>query len=255
MILMSFLWAVAFGVCPQRPSHTLFLGDQPMPIEARMGGMFGGFLIGAAYFIAIGRGRAWRLPSRAMTTTLMGFIALMGMDGLNAFFFDLHWPHLYTPFLSLRLATGLLTGLAFAGFVVPAFNVTVWQSGLEMSPLTSARDVFGGLVVEAVYFIAAFSGAEPLLYPVSLVAVLGVPVLMGMIGTVVLTLVTKRANRATRLADLSPLALGGLILPPPEELFDHASPNAIRPWQANDVHLSAHSAHRFGSRRRDGWKV
>ncbi|MGH2521593.1 MAG: DUF2085 domain-containing protein, partial [Anaerolineales bacterium] len=124
---MTFLWAIAFGICPQRPSHSLFFGGQPMPIEARMGGMFGGFLIGAAYFIAIGRGRAWRFPGRVVTTTLAGFIALMGVDGLNAFLFDLHLPHLYAPWLPLRLATGLLAGLAFAGFMVPAFNATVWH--------------------------------------------------------------------------------------------------------------------------------
>ena len=50
MNLMSVLWAIAFGICPQRPSQSLFLGGQQMPIEARMAGMFGGFLIGAAYF-------------------------------------------------------------------------------------------------------------------------------------------------------------------------------------------------------------
>src|SRR5216684_425267 len=60
-----------------------------MPIEARMAGMFAGFLIAAAYGWAVGRGRAMRLPGRAMTLTLVGFIALVGVDGVNAFLFDL----------------------------------------------------------------------------------------------------------------------------------------------------------------------
>ena len=47
MTFMSLLWAIAFGICPQRPSHSLFLGGQQMPIEARMAGMFAGFIIGA----------------------------------------------------------------------------------------------------------------------------------------------------------------------------------------------------------------
>jgi uncharacterized membrane protein len=183
MTFLDMLWAIAFGICPQRPSHSLYLGGQPMPIEARMAGMFGGFLIGVAYFIALGRGRAWRLPGPTMTTTFMGFIALMGVDGLNAFFFDLHLLYLYTPLLSLRLATGLLTGLAFAGFVVPAFNATVWQTGLDMSPLVGIRDTLGGLLLEAFYFIMALSGIKAFLYPLSVIAVLGVPMLMGMIGT------------------------------------------------------------------------
>jgi uncharacterized membrane protein len=41
MTLVSVLWAIAFDICPQRPSHSLFLGGQQMPIEARMAGIFG----------------------------------------------------------------------------------------------------------------------------------------------------------------------------------------------------------------------
>lgn len=212
MTLMSLLWAIAFGICPQRPSHSLFLGGQQMPIEARMAGMFGGFVIGAAYFIAMGRGKAWRMSGKAMTIVLLGFVAIMGVDGLNAFFYDLRLPHLYTPNLMLRLGTGLLTGLAFAGFMVPAFNSTVWQAGLEASPLTGARDLLIGIAVEAVYFVAAFSGAPILLYPLSLIAVLGVPLLIGTTGSILLATALQKTNRATRLVEVMPLFLGGLMV-------------------------------------------
>ncbi|HLE28519.1 MAG TPA: DUF2085 domain-containing protein [Anaerolineales bacterium] len=212
MTLLSVLWAIAFGICPQRPSHSLFLGGQQMPIEARMAGIFGGFVIGAAYFWALGRGRAMRLPGRAMTITLIGFIALMGADGINALLFDLRLPHLYIPNLLLRLGTGLLTGLAFAGFVVPAFNSTVWASGPDISPPSNAGHLLGGLLLEALYFIAAISGASIFLYPVSLMAVLEVPILLGMIGSIVIATlrVSRRENRAARATDLTPLLLGGL---------------------------------------------
>ena len=214
MMLLSVLWAIAFGICPQRPSHSLFLGSQQMPIEARMAGIFGGYVIGAAYFWALGRERAVRLPGRAMTITLIGFIALMGVDGINALLFDLRLPHLYAPDLLLRLGTGLLTGLAFAGFVVPAFNSTIWASGPDISPFGNVRHLFGGLLLEALYFVVATSGAGIFLYPVSLMAVLGVPILLGMIGsTVIATLrVSRRENRATRAADLILLVLGGLAV-------------------------------------------
>jgi len=212
MSLMSLLWAIAFGICPQRSSHSLFLGGQQMPIEARMAGMFGGFVIGAAYFAAMGRGRAWRTPSTRMAIILVGFVALMGIDGVNAFLYDVRLPHLYAPNLYLRLGTGLLTGLTFAGFVVPAFNSTVWETGLEVSPLTNARDLFVALGLEAVYFVAAISGAGVLLYPVSLIAVLGVPLLIGMLCTIIVTSVLGRSNRAARRFDLLPMVLGGLAL-------------------------------------------
>lgn len=214
MTPLFILWAIAFGICPQRPSHSLFLGGQQMPIEARMAGIFGGYVIGAAYFWALRRERAMRLPGRAMTITLIGFIALMGVDGVNALLFDLRLPHLYTPDLLLRLGTGLLTGLALAGFVVPAFNSTVWASGPDISPLNNVRHLLGGLLLEALYFIATISGVGIFLYPVSLLAVLGVPILLGMIGSIVIATlrVSRRENRATRAADLIPLMLVGLAL-------------------------------------------
>ena len=221
MSLMSILWAIAFGLCPQRPGHSLFLGGQQMPIEARMAGMFGGFVIATAYGWAAGRGRAMRLPGRVMTLLLIGFIALtlaparsagVGVDGTNAFLFDLHLPHLYAPNLFLRLGTGLLTGVAFAGLVVPAFNSTVWASGPDISLLNQVRDLLGTLLVEAVYFGVAISGIGLFLYPVSILAVVGVPILIGMIGTILLAVVLRRENRAVRHADLVPLLLGGLAV-------------------------------------------
>ncbi len=212
MTLMSFLWAIAYGICPQRPAHSLFLGGQQMPIEARMAGMFGGFVIAAAFAWAVGRGRAMRSPDRAMTVTLVGFVALMAVDGVNAFLFDLRLPHLYAPNLLLRLGTGLLTGVAFAGFVIPAFNSTVWASGPDISVFDQTRDVLGALLCEAVSFGLAISGAGLFLYPTSLLAVLGVPILLGMIGTIVMAVISRRENRATRPADLIPLMLGGLVL-------------------------------------------
>jgi uncharacterized membrane protein len=212
MTLMSLFWAIAFGICPQRPSHSLFLGGQQMPIEARMAGMFGGFLFGVAYIAARGRGRALCLPGRSMTLLLLGFGVLLGADGLNALFFDLGLPHLYTPYNPIRLATGLLTGLTMAAFLVPTFNSTLWQTGLDVSPLTSLGDVLGAIALEAVYFVAALSGSSLLWYPVSLLAVLGVPAVMGLIGALVATAATGRTNRATRLSQILPLVLGGLLI-------------------------------------------
>jgi hypothetical protein len=43
-----------------------------------------------------------------------------------------------------------------------------------------------------------------------LIAVLGVPLLMGMLGSVLIAVVSGQANRAIRLGELVPLMLGGL---------------------------------------------
>lgn len=212
MTLITLLWAIAFGICPQRPSHSLFLGGEQMPIEARMAGMFAGFLITVGYFMATGRGRAWQMPRRWMAVTLISFVGLLGADGVNALFYDLRLPYLYSPNLMFRLGTGLLTGIAIASFVWPVFNISVWQSGLPASPLASARDLIVVIALQAVYFAAAFSGQGVLFYPVSLLAVLGVPVLIATLGSVIAVIVLRRENRAKRWVDLLSVAVVGLML-------------------------------------------
>lgn len=212
MSWISPLWALAFGICPQRPSHSLFFDGQQMPIEARMAGMFAGFLIGVLYFVAIGRGRAWLMPNKAMTITLMSFIVLLGADGVNAFLFDLQLPHLYTPNLPMRLGTGLLTGLAFAAFMLPAFNSTIWRTGQNLSPIKGGWDLLGGLALEFVYFSVALTGWRAAFYPLSIIAVLPVPILLGATGAILTAVISGRANRAQRWVEAAPFIGAGIVL-------------------------------------------
>jgi uncharacterized membrane protein len=212
MPLLTLLWAIAFGICPQRPSHSLFFGGTQMPIEARMGGIFAGFVLTAMTLGAMGRWRAWQTPSRGWTLVLVGLVLLMGLDGGNAFLFDLGQPHLYTPALPLRLATGLLAGLATAAFVVPAFNSTIWDTGPWITPLAHPAHFLAVLAPVGLYLAGGLSGWPALLYPLSIVAVLGVPILLGALGTVLFASFTGRANRATNWRTALPVMLGGLLL-------------------------------------------
>lgn len=81
-----------------------------------------------------------------------------------------------------------------------------------MSPLTGLGDVLGAIALEAVYFVAVLSSSRLLWYPVSLLAVLGVPAVMGLIGALVAAAATGRTNGATRLSQIIPLATGGLLI-------------------------------------------
>ena len=45
---MDLLRSVLYGVSAQRPSHSIFIGGQQLPLEARMGGIFLGFLCAVA---------------------------------------------------------------------------------------------------------------------------------------------------------------------------------------------------------------
>jgi hypothetical protein len=68
------------------------------------------------------------------------------------------------------------------------------------------------LVPAGLYLAGGLSGWPPLLYPLSIVAVLGVPILLGALGTVLFASFTGRANRATDWRSALPAVLGGLLL-------------------------------------------
>ena len=104
-----------------------------LPLEARDFGMYVGFIAVWAYLSAIGRGRVKGMPPAPILVTLVLFVGVMGLDGVNAFVYDLQKnlpmvPYLYEPRLQLRLATGLLTGIAFGGILTPVVNFSLWRA-------------------------------------------------------------------------------------------------------------------------------
>ncbi len=206
------LWVIASSICPQRPGHTLFFGGVQMPIEAREGGIFAGFLLGVAYLVATGRARASRLPSTKMLVILVGFIGLMGLDGLNAVAYDLYWPVPYQPNLYLRSGTGLLAGLAIAGILWPVFNETMWQQRQAVGSLESWRDLLGAVVLLAIFWAVGLTGWGWLLYPVSMVAITGQVMLFLSIATIIVVVALRWEGSFATFASLAPWLLVGLVL-------------------------------------------
>jgi uncharacterized membrane protein len=211
--LMDKLFAIAYGICPQRPAHSLFFGGQQMSIEARMFGMFGGAVAAALYLAARGRGKATGFPQPGILAVLIGFVAWMGLDGVNALFFDLLLPHGYTPTLTLRLGTGLLAGLAIGAVIVPAFNQTIWlpSAARNVPVLSGWRDLFGVLGIEAVLFAGGLTGWSVLLYPYSILASVGVLGMLSAIDAIIVALILRRDGRFTSVRELSPVVLIGLV--------------------------------------------
>lgn len=102
----------------------------------------------------------------------------MIFDGFNALFFDLGLPHAYVPDLRLRLATGVLAGIAMAFALMPALaQVEEVSCNLLDSAAPRWRDVgWTGLAAGSFAFLVA-SGWGVLLYPVALVGAGGCAIL------------------------------------------------------------------------------
>lgn len=206
------LSAIAYGLDPQRPSHTYILGGAPLPLEARKTGMFGGFLLAYVALLVAGRGRSAGFPPRRLSGLLLGFIALMAFDGLNATFFDLGWPHLYAPDLRLRLATGLLTGVAMAGLLLPAANGVLWGDIDTTPSLAGGAHLAAILFVAAVFFVLVDARLGILYYPVGIFSVAGLVSEIVLINLILVTALTGRVGLAVSLDDLVPLLVFSLAL-------------------------------------------
>lgn len=206
------LFAVAYGLDPQRPSHTYFLGGAQLPLEARKVGMFGGFIITYLALLAAGRARGAAFPPLRVGVLLGCFIAVMGLDGLNATFFDLGWPYMYTPDLRLRLATGLLTGIAMAGLLLPAVNGSLWRD-IRLTPsLADVPGVAGAVLLAASFYLLVDSRLGILYYPVGLLSAAGLVLELTMINVIFALVLMRRVGKAETVLDVLPPAAGGLVL-------------------------------------------
>src|SRR5438105_7408121 len=146
---METLRALLYGVSAQQPSHSVFVGDQQLPLEARMGGIFLGFLCALILITVLGRLRASDPPSGLSGLACWFLIALTGLDGLNAFLFDGNLPHLYSPSTPLRLLTGLGAGLGVGLMAVPVVASVVWQRPAEDASVEDPVELIAGLALVA----------------------------------------------------------------------------------------------------------
>ncbi len=184
-----------------------------LPLEARDFGIYVGFMATWGYLAVLGRARTKGLPKPWILITLMLFVGAMGVDGVNAFLYDLQVvPHLYTPRLELRLATGLLCGIAFAGMLVPVVNFSLWREN-DMRPLLENwRHLAGALAVAAVLFAINASRVGLFFWPLALATSASTIILISLINLVfVVSISGKDASAVTWRDTLNPFAAGVVL--------------------------------------------
>lgn len=239
--LLDKFYIVGFGICPQRAGHSYFLGETflpgeaslraaapllnavapsqatKLPVEARMFGMFAGFLITWAYAFALGRGKAALMPKTLILFTYISFIALMGVDGVNATVKDLHdaglpIPFAYVPRLDLRFVTGWLCGIAMAGIVLPVVNFCLWRDAQPLAMFERWRELLPLLGLGLVILILLTLGSGLFFYPLAILAPAGILATMGALNIVLILTLGKRERVAANWGDaLNPIALALLF--------------------------------------------
>lgn len=218
---------VGYGICHQIPIRSPFFGGRQLPLCARCSGQFLGVLAGLLLLIALGRGKAAKLPPAAVTLVLLGFMAAWALDGLNSYLtFFPGAPHLYEPHNILRTTTGAMQGVALISLVLPFFSVTLWAQPSPRPTVGSLRELL--LLVGLVALITAAVGSQwaPLLYPLALLSVAGALMMLALVNTMLVVLALKREGQVAGWRDALPLLIAGLAL----ALLELLAINLLRAW-------------------------
>lgn len=135
-------------------------------MEARMGGIFVGFFLGLVYQAALRLGPTPRSLSPLTTGLCWLCVGILGLDGLNAYLFDLGVLTPYAPRTEPRLLTGLAGGYALCLLAAPAASSVQAPAGTPPTTL-GVPSFLGGLSLAALLGIILLSGAPVLLWPAS----------------------------------------------------------------------------------------
>lgn len=206
------LYAVVHGLCAQRPSHSFALGGVNLPFDARMAGIYGGALTTLVFLAARGRWRAIRPPSWPVLAALGGFVVLMGLDGLNSTLQDFGYPYAYEPDNRLRLATGLLMGVALGVMLCYLASATLWTHVADMPTVGGWWELALLLGCQVGLYLLIVSGWGWLYLPIALALVGGAVVTVLLLSLASLILIYGRENRFRHPAEVAGFASAALLL-------------------------------------------
>lgn len=205
--------ALLHGLCAQRLSHSFLLGGQALPFDARMTGIYGGFLVTMVYLLGMGRARAWRMPSRPVLATLAAFVLALALDGTNSTLRDFGLWHAYLPDNRLRLVTGLLTGIALAALLCHLVAITLWKQGdWRASTVRGLGEVSLLVVLQLPFGLAVMSGLGVLYAPIAVLLVLSALGVFLAMAVVMLAIVRRRDQSYRSLSELQPVLAVGLVV-------------------------------------------
>ncbi|MFL5694730.1 MAG: DUF2085 domain-containing protein [Ktedonobacteraceae bacterium] len=180
------------GICAQLPTHSFYPGNERLPLCARNTGIYLGFIITLLTLCATGHGRAQRLPPWPIMIFLLAAILTMAIDGFNSFLLDLGLAHLYQPHNLLRLATGLITGLALAILALPPLNYLFWREYNEKRSVSSWFALLLFMPELILCFFAVASQNALVLYPIALLSTIGLLVVISSVNLIVILALSKR---------------------------------------------------------------
>jgi uncharacterized membrane protein len=199
-----------YAICHRITERSFSVAGRQLPLCARCTGMYLGVALSFLVLGLAGRFKWAQLPSAKIMGVFLGFVVLMGIDGVNSYshFFP-DFPHVYEPQNWLRLVTGMGTGLAMGVFIFPALAQTLWRDYKWRPVLGGFKELFLLIFLALVVVLMVLSNQPLLLYVLGIVSALGVVAILTVINSMVLLLVTRRDARSISWRQAAvPLAIG-----------------------------------------------
>jgi uncharacterized membrane protein len=205
--------AIGYAICHQIPDRSFQLDGQLLPLCARCTGIYLGALLGLVGMSLMKRYHSVELPPARVLITLLAFIGLMGIDGVNSYLtFFPKVPHLYEPQNWLRLTTGTLHGLAMSALVYPVMNGALWHpNDVKNEPvIKNFKELLFFLTGAAAIILIVLWQQPFLLYPLAFLSTLGVLLMLGIVGATLAVILTRREGTARAWSDLALPGVMGL---------------------------------------------
>jgi uncharacterized membrane protein len=208
---------IGYALCHQLPDRSFFIHEHQTPLCARCTGMYLGFSISLIFLILRRRTRAARMPTAALISVLIGFITIMGIDGINSTISIIPGaPQLYHTTNAHRIVTGTLFGIAMCLLFFPVFSTAIWRQPSGDRSLKSWRELIGLVVVALAAAAVVLTQADWLFYPITILSIAGPLLLLSFMGAIIVLTTRNLVNTVDRWKQLTlPMFAGvglGLVL-------------------------------------------
>jgi len=203
--------ALLHGLCAQTPSHTLMIGGEALPFDARMTGIYGGFLVTVATIAARGRLFWYGNPPIRVSILLGALVGLMAVDGLNSLLTDLGMWHPYRPHNALRVVTGCGAGVALAVVLGWLVASSVWRLSAPRPAMGKIQDLAAPVVGFGGFGVILLARPYWLHFPVSMLLVVSAWIAVTMLVLVIALLAFRLDSKILTLRQLHvPVAISAL---------------------------------------------
>jgi len=201
------------GLCAQRPSHTYWVGDTRLPFDARMMGIYCGFLAAALVLIATGGYRRSRAVSPAWAVILMALVGAMAVDGFNSLLLDMRAWHPYEPSNMLRVVTGAGTGVALAVALGHLSAITLWRTTDRTLFVVASRREAGALAVAPAPLLVLVTSAPGWLYgAIAILLTLAALAVLAVLALICIVLLRRLDYAFTSPGELQPVMVQAVVV-------------------------------------------